>query len=171
MYNHLRRLRYIGFQEFATQFPEVNKQCYKVKCNSCVCAQIASIAQRKIYGSVSAAIRIHVTRASYVEKTLLSCLPWNKGTTFQAPIPLSDMNCPSDTSRKNMGIPPIMTQMKYGNKKAPANRLQQNYASFTHRIRQGKVVNDLFIHHLINIVFLPKTKKRLYKIYKPPPFL
>ena len=147
MYNHLRRLRYIGFQEFATQFPEVNKQCYKVKCNSRVCAQIASNrTAENLWQRLSS--DIHVTRASYVEKTLLSCLPWNKGTTFQAPIPLSDMNCPSDTSRKNMGIPPIMTQMKYGNKKAPANRLQQNYASFTHRIRQGKVFNDLFIHHL-----------------------
>ena len=53
------------------------------------------------------------------KKHVYKRLPWKKGQRSQTPMPPTCMNCPSETSRINIGMPPNTTQIKYGIKKAP----------------------------------------------------
>ena len=48
-----------------------------------------------------------------------SNLPCMRGTIFHAPNPPVPMNCPTNTSMANAGIPIRNTVMKYGTKNAP----------------------------------------------------
>ena len=49
-------------------------------------------------------------------------IPWNNGDIFHAFIPPSDINCPTDTSRKKVGIPPSIQHTKYGIRNAPTEQ-------------------------------------------------
>ena len=49
-------------------------------------------------------------------------LPWNKGQMAHALKPDTPMNWPTAHSRKNSGTPPMMTNRKYGIRKAPAKK-------------------------------------------------
>ena len=49
-------------------------------------------------------------------------LPWKIGHIFHALMPPCAINWPMDTSRKNKGIPPIITNRKYGMRNAPTSQ-------------------------------------------------
>ena len=50
-------------------------------------------------------------------------LPLKRGQRAQALMPPVDMYCPIQTSRKNIGMPPKKTEMKYGMRKAPVDKM------------------------------------------------
>ena len=63
----------------------------------------------------------HTHTYTYAHARAHAQIPWNSGQIIQAPIPPFVMNCPRATSMKKSGIPPMMTQIKYGIKNAPEN--------------------------------------------------